>query len=100
MQSRVIRHSLCCLALACAVTAIPSPSRAVEAITVAVVDFDYIDPSGGVMKQERDPAERLRTMVQQVRDGLSQSGRYRVVPLECGAAPCSAGRTDPAELLA
>jgi hypothetical protein len=75
-------------------------ARAAEPVTVAVIDFDYIDPSGGVMQQERAQEERLRTLVQQVREGLDQSGRYHVVPLTCDPAPCSAGRTDPAELLA
>jgi hypothetical protein len=31
---------------------------------------------------------------------LDRSDRFRVVVLDCGPAPCSAGRTDPAELLA
>ena len=54
-------------------------------MAVAVADFDYIDPTGGVMEQERVATERLRTLVQQVRDGLDQSDRYRVVLLECAA---------------
>jgi Protein of unknown function (DUF2380) len=86
--------------MACAFAALSSTAHAAEPVTVAVIDFDYIGPSGGVMEQERVQVERLRTLVQQVRDGLNQSGRYRVVPLTCDPSPCSAGRTDPAELLA
>jgi hypothetical protein len=97
MQSRLILGLLGSLALAFLVH--PGAASA-EPITVAVADFDLIDPSGGVMEQERAAAERLRLLAQQVRDGLDESGRYRVVALECEPAPCSAGRTDPAELLA
>jgi hypothetical protein len=83
-----------------ALAVLPGVAHAVEPIIVAVADFDYIDPSGGVMEQERVAADRLRALAQQVRDGLDRSGRYRVVVLECEPAPCSAGRTDPAELIA
>jgi hypothetical protein len=99
-QSRSILRPLFWLAMACALAALPRAPKAAEPITVAVADFDYIDPSGGVVDQERAPTERLRALVQQVREALDQSDRYRVVPLACDPAPCSAGRTDPAELLA
>lgn len=89
-----------CLLAAGALAVLPGPAHAVEPIAVAVADFDYIDPSGGVMEQERPATERLRALAQQVRDGLDRSGRYRVVFLACEPAPCSAGRTDPAELIA
>jgi hypothetical protein len=100
MQSRSLVRSLGCLAAAYAVAAMADASHAVEPVAVAVADFDYVDPAGGVMDQERVAAECLRELVQQVRLGLGQSGRYRVVSLVCDPAPCSAGRTDPAELLA
>ena len=99
MQSRSILGPLG-LALACAIVFHPGAAIAVEPVAVAVADFDYIDPSGGVLEQERVAADRLRALAQQVREGLDQSDRYRVVLLECEPAPCSAGRTDPAELLA
>jgi hypothetical protein len=83
-----------------ALAMLPGASPALEPIAVAVADFDYIDPSGGVMEQERLATDRLRMLVQQVREGLDQSDRYRVVLLDCEPAPCSAGRTDPAELIA
>jgi hypothetical protein len=97
MQSRLI---VGLFGLACAIVVHAAAAFASEPVTVAVADFDYIDPSGGVMDQELMATERLRTLAQQVREGLHQSGRYRVVELECDPAPCSAGRTDPAELLA
>ncbi|HEV8388533.1 MAG TPA: DUF2380 domain-containing protein [Dongiaceae bacterium] len=88
------------VAIACAFAALSSSPGAVEPVVVAVADFDYIDTSGEVMDQERVHAERLRTLAEQVRAGLDQSGRYRVVILACNPAPCSVGRTNPAELLA
>jgi hypothetical protein len=89
-----------CLAIAYASALPVDPSHAAEQIAVAVADFDFIDPSGAVMDQQRVQAERLRTLTQQVREGLNDSGRYRVVSLTCDPMPCSAGVTDPAELLA
>jgi len=79
---------------------LPTAPRAVEPVAVAVAEFDYIDPSGGVMRQDAAQSERVRALAQHVRDGLAESGRYRVVPLSCGPQPCSAGTTEPAELLA
>jgi hypothetical protein len=89
-----------CLALAGAFALLPASPRAAEPVTVAVADFDYIDTSGEVMNQNAAHMERLRDLAEHIRDGLGQSGRYRVVQLECDPTPCSAGKTDPAELLA
>jgi hypothetical protein len=100
MQSRTTLGPLAGVALACGVALLPGTVAAVEPVAVAVAEFDYFDPSGGVMAQERVAADRLRVLVQQVRDSLDESDRYRVVELKCEPAPCSAGRTDPAELLA
>jgi Protein of unknown function (DUF2380) len=95
-----ILRSLGCVAVAGACALLSDSPRAVEPVAVAVADFDYIDTSGEVLDQERVHAQRLRALAQQVREGLDHSGRYRVVTLACDPAPCSVGRTDPAELLA
>ena len=87
-------------ALAYACIMLPASSVATEPVAVAVADFDYIDTSGEVIDQNQAHMQRLHDLAQHVRDGLSQSGRYRIVRLTCEPAPCSAGRTDPAELLA
>ena len=100
MQSRSILGPLGCLALACGIALLPGAAASAEPVTVAVAEFDYFDPSGGVTDQGRAAAERLRVLAQQVRDSLDESDRYRVVELKCEPAPCSAGRTDPAELIA
>jgi hypothetical protein len=89
-----------CVGIAGAVLLLPASPRAVEPIAVAVAEFDFVDTSGEVMDQTRAHMERLRGLTQDIRDGLDQSGRYRVISLSCDPTPCSAGRTDPAELLA
>lgn len=89
-----------CVGIAGAVLLLPASPRAVEPIAVAVAEFDFVDTSGEVMDQTRAHMERLRDLTQDIRDGLDQSGRYRVISLSCDPTPCSAGRTDPAELLA
>jgi hypothetical protein len=100
MQSRSILAPLGCLALTCGIVLQPGTAASVEPVAVAVAEFDYFDPSGGVSDQGRVAAERLRVLAQQVRDSLDQSDRYRVVELTCEPTPCSAGRTDPGELIA
>jgi hypothetical protein len=95
-----ILRSLGCVAIASTCALLSDSPRAEEPVAVAVADFDYIDTSGEVLDQERVHAQRLRALAQQVREGLDHSGRYRVVTLACDPAPCSVGRTDPAELLA
>ena len=97
---RSIFRLLGCVAAVCAFALPAGAPRALEPVTVAVADFDYVDTSGEVLDQEREHAQRLRALAQQVREGLGDSGRYRVVSLGCDPDPCSAGRTDPAELIA
>ncbi len=100
MQSRSIPRPLRCLAMASAFAAFSGASAAAEQVAVAVLEFDYVGRSGGLLDQGPASTERLRNLVQQVRDGLAQSGRYRVVSLDCEPVPCSAGRTDAGELIA
>jgi len=81
-----------------------APSRAEDAppraIPIAVAEFDYRDTSGEVRNQEAEHAARLRRFAELLREGLDRSGKYRAVPFTCGGEPCSAGRSDPAELTA
>ena len=100
MQSRPIPRPLRCLAMACAFAAFSGASYAGEPVPIAVLEFDYVGRSGGLLEQGPAKTERLRKLVQQIREGLARSGRYRVVSLSCDPAPCSAVRTDPGELIA
>lgn len=99
MQPGSIVRPLSCLALVCAVGMFAGPSRAVEPVSIAVLEFDYVNPAGGIMDQGGADAERLQRLVQRVREGLAESGRYQVIPLSCDPSPCSAGRVDPDVLL-
>lgn len=101
MQSR--RSALkpsCGLLIACVIALASMAVRAAEPVTVAVADFDYADTSGEATDQAAAHAARLRALTQQMRDGLDDSGRYRVMQLACASGPCSAGNTDPAEPIA
>ena len=91
-------------ALLCMIMTLAAPSygqdAAVEPIPIAVAEFDYRDTSGEVRDQQAEHAARLVAFTRTIRADLKQSGRYRIVPLICPEAPCTAGRADPEELLA
>lgn len=88
--------------LAIIVLAIASPARvwAVAAPpTVAVAEFDYVDTSGEPRDQQAIHTERLRNLVNAIRADLSSGGHYKVVPLSCGADPCTADSQSPQQLV-
>lgn len=66
---------------------------------MAVAEFDYVDTSGEPRDQQREHAERLRDFASAIRADLASSGQYRVVPLACGAEPCSAANRSPSDLI-
>ncbi len=68
-----------------------------QPVTLAVADLDYADTSGEAADQTAAHQEWLRGFVSALQSDLSESGKYRIVPLTCGVEPCSA-RTDPLEL--
>src|SRR5690348_2278908 len=67
MQARSALGLIGFVATLCTLTALPAHSHAVEPVTVAVADFDYIDPSGRVVDEQRVEMDRLRKLVQRVR---------------------------------
>lgn len=71
---------------------------AAEAATIAVVEFDYNDTSGEPTNQKARHEARLKTFTQSLRRDLERSGAYRVVPLDCGAEPCTIKGLTPEEL--
>jgi hypothetical protein len=90
----------CALAAFCILLVPLRASRAAdttEKVPTAVVDLDYLDTSGEV----RDEAQTHQRLVQGFTAALTQdlaaSGRYRIVPLLCGKAPCTS-HDDPADL--
>jgi len=78
----------------------PARGEAVEAVVIAVADFDYTDTSGEVRDQQAEHAARLAAFVGAVRADLAGSAKFRVVALDCPKAPCSAAQSSPAELIA
>jgi uncharacterized protein DUF2380 len=71
-----------------------TPSVAADVAALAIADFDYVDSSGEPQDQSQAHAQRLRDFVLLVRDGLSASGKYRIVEISCPQSPCSAGAMD------
>jgi hypothetical protein len=74
--------------------ALPQP------IPLAIVDFDYSDTSGEVLDQSEKHRTLLETFAASLRRDLARGGKYRIVALPCPRSPCSAGRSNPADLLA
>ena len=69
-------------------------------IPIAVLDLDYLDTSGEVRDQREEHQRRLRHFTDALRSDLTQSGKYRIVILECRPAPCSAAASELSELIA
>ena len=69
-------------------------------IPIAVLDLDYLDTSGEVRDQREEHQRRLRHFTDALRSDLVQSGKYRIVILECRPAPCSAAASELSELIA
>lgn len=68
-------------------------------IPLAIAEFDYTDTSGEAQDQREIHAARLADFIALLREELAASGKYRIVTLACAKPPCSAARTDAAELL-
>ena len=51
--------------------------------SVAVIGFDYSDSSGEVEDQSAEHAARVAAFRNQLRDGITASGRFRAVELPC-----------------
>jgi len=68
-------------------------------IPLAIADFDYTDTSGEAADQRAAHAGRLADFAALLREELAASGKYRIVTLACAKPPCSAARTDAAELI-
>lgn len=73
-------------------------AQAVAPATIAVLDFDYVDTSGEERDQKDQHEARLRAFGAALRQDLGAGGAYKVVTLDCGPVPCSAGRMTPQAL--
>jgi hypothetical protein len=93
-----MRFALLGLGVLCALTLRPAVSA--EAISIAIVEFDYVDSSGEARDQSAEHRAQLKEFMASLRADLERSGRYHVVMPDCRPEPCSLQESDPAELLA
>ena len=83
----------------------PGPAAALAAggtpdrVPIAVLDLDYSDTSGEVRDQRQEHAARLHRFSESLRGDLARSGKYRIVALDCGQAPCATSDLQPSELI-
>jgi len=76
----------------------PALADSAAPLTLAVIDFDYVDTSGEPRDQREDHARRLRDFMMSLRRDLARDGKFRIVALDCGDAPCAVGKETPTEL--
>lgn len=67
-------------------------------LSIAVIDFDYFDTSGEPRDQQAEHARRLRDFMSGLRRDLAETGKFRVISLDCGAEPCAVRKITPPEL--
>jgi hypothetical protein len=104
MKRRPIKIQLfCVLALALCAAAPsalgePKDNAPHTPISLAVLDFDYLDTSGEARNQTKEHEVLLRNFMQSLRRDLGRSGAYKVVSLDCGPEPCTIKGLTPEEL--
>jgi len=76
----------------------PALADSAAPLTLAVIDFDYVDTSGEPRDQREDHARRLRDFMMSLRRDLARDGKFRIVALDCGDAPCAVGKETPTDL--
>jgi len=84
--------------IAGAVAFLAPTADAADPIPLAIAAFDYSDTSGEVQDQTAAHAARLQGFTDLLRDQLSATGKYRIVPLTCAKSRCSAGTLDAQSL--
>jgi hypothetical protein len=70
-----------------------------QPIPIAIVDFDYRDSSGEAQDQTEKHRALLQAFTESLRRDLARGEKYHVVALPCGPEPCTAARSDPAQLI-
>lgn len=68
-------------------------------MTIAVVDFSYIDSSGEARDQRSDHAARLAEFMTALRMDFATKDKFRLVVPLCHPGPCSVTDTSEADLL-
>jgi Protein of unknown function (DUF2380) len=95
-------HFMAAIAALCATVALHrGPARAEITANqppgLAVLDLNYVDTSGEPTDQTATHERRAAAFVNDLRRDLAAGGQYRIVPIVCGAEPCTA-RTNPIDL--
>ena len=70
---------------------------ATQPVTLAVLPLDYVDTSGEPTDQTAAHQRRAADFVSALKHDLSANGRYRIVSMSCGSAPCDPAMS-PSEL--
>lgn len=94
------RGTVAALLAVCALTPADAAPDTVPPVTVAVLAFDYTDTSGEVRDQTRAHAEWTQRMALDLQSGLTASGRYRGIGLDCAGKPCTQATADLADVAA
>jgi hypothetical protein len=68
-----------------------------QPVTLAIAAFDYADTSGEIGDATQAHAHLVETFTQSLARDLGETGKYRIVPLMCGQAPCTS-KMDPVDL--
>jgi len=68
-----------------------------QPVALAVLNLEYVDTSGEPTDQTAAHQRRAADFVSALQRDLATNGHYRIVPIVCGAEPCTS-RTNPVEL--
>ena len=68
-------------------------------VALSVVDFAYVDTSGEPTDQAALHRERLQAFMTALRQDLAADGRFHLVPVSCGPAPCTVDGQARADLI-
>jgi hypothetical protein len=72
---------------------------AAEPIAIGIAEIDFTDTSGELTDQQAVHDTRRRDFAAALRNDLLASGKYRIVELNCGKAPCSVDSQIPSDLI-
>ena len=75
-------------------------AQSAEPITIGIAEVDFKDTSGEQRDQMADHADRAKRFAESLRHDLGQSGKYKIVTLDCGKEPCSVESQIPEDLIA
>ncbi len=65
---------------------------------LALLDFNYVDTSGETRDQTAEHQKRLDAFMLALRQDVTASQKYRIVPATCHPTPCEVGRSALSEL--